>query len=65
LVTRGDDRVTCLAAIQVARALNRVGANGQARALLRSLDAMVTPFGPAASRRLATAHAEVEDAERR
>jgi hypothetical protein len=64
-VTRCDDRVTCLAAIQVARALNRIGANGQARALLRSLDAMVTPFGPAASRRLATAHAEVESVERR
>jgi hypothetical protein len=58
-VARCIDRVTCLAAVQVARALARVGAVTEAIGLLRQLDAAMGTFGLAGSRRLAAARAEI------
>ena len=62
LVTRCLDRVTCLAAVQVARALFRLGRTDEATGLLRRLDGQMTLLGFGGARRLATAHDEITGA---
>ena len=59
LITRCTDRVSCLAAVQVARALWRMGAVKEAGALLKGLDGSMAALGFGASRRLAIAHDEL------
>ena len=59
LVTRCTDRVSCLAAVQVARALLRMGAVKEAGALLNRLDGSMAALGFGGSRRLAIAHDEL------
>jgi hypothetical protein len=59
LVTRCTDRVSCLAAVQVARALWRMGAVKEAGGLLKRLDGSMSALGFGGSRRLAIAHDEL------
>jgi len=58
-VTRCTGRITCLAALQVARALARVGAVKEAAELLREIQTAMGALGLGSSRRLATARTEI------
>ena len=53
------DRVTCLAALQVARAFLRTGARTEAAALLAELEPLLARYGVSASRRLQTLRQEL------
>ena len=53
------DRVTCLAALQVARALLRTGAREQAAVLLAEVEPLLERYGVSASRRLQTLRREL------
>jgi hypothetical protein len=58
-VIQCTDRATCLAALQVARALARLGERSEAQALLARVAPAMGAFGLSGTRRLAAARAEI------